>query len=100
MTGNDENRKPHNVRSSEVGQFLFGLVLTVGLYLTFNLLVVLVPQPVEHMPTWVALSCFAILALFVAFWLARSGRKYIAIGMLTALLVPLLLYGACFLFLG
>lgn len=89
---------------SKIGDFFVGFIVNaVSLFVYVNLVLGISSQSRESAGGWVA-GGGAIIGLVVEVWtmasLFRTGRRFIAIGMLSALLPPLLALGACFVILS
>lgn len=84
-----------------VGFFLIPLALTL-FSLIYSRILMVFSQYLNNFGTdllnIVSVTLNFILVIGLLYWLFKSGRKFVAIGMLCTLLVPLLLFGSCLAF--
>jgi uncharacterized membrane protein len=85
----------------KVQDFLLGVLITVLLGAVPNIIYSILSVFFKSQGRQTVLSVVEIVVFIcLSFLFIKKGRKYIFIGMISALLVPLLLFGGCFLLLG
>jgi len=97
-----ENEEQKNeYPGSKVGDFFLGLVL--------NILIGVIIPSVSGLFSWIDSSVlpiflevitFIVAEIFIGSYFAKRDRKYVIIGMVSSIALPLLLFGPCLLLFG